>query len=142
MDVVPGSTTDGVVVADPKQRSRYTNHRDLLPGVMGNSSAARRFRDLVNSYITDLGGIDQVGAIKLDLVRRLASIVLQCGILEGAMANGGKVDISALCTLASTSVRISSRLGLERVAREVESLQTVIQKDLEQADIEFGSRFG
>ena len=78
------------IAQHPKQRSRISNHRDLLPGVMGNSSAARRFRDLVNAYIVDLGGIDQVGAIKLDLVRRLAAIVLQCEILEGAMASGGK----------------------------------------------------
>ena len=119
------------VAQHPKQRSRISNHRDLLPNLMGTSSGARRFRDLVNAYISDAGGIENVSAVKLDLIRRLAAITVQCELLESAALQGQKVDISILCTLASTSVRISSRLGLERVPREVENLQTVIQKDLE-----------
>ena len=117
-----------------KQRSRISNHRDLLPNLMGTSSGARRFRDLVNSYIADLGGIDQVGAIKLDLIRRLAAIVVQCELLEGAMVQGQKVDILALCTLASTSIRISSRLGLERVAKDVTTLEQYLAEREEIAD--------
>ena len=101
---------------------------------MGTSSGARRFRDLVNSYIADLGGIDQVGAIKLDLIRRLAAIVVQCELLEGQMVQGQKVDISVLCTLASTSVRISSRLGLERVAKDVTTLEQYLAEREELAD--------
>jgi hypothetical protein len=33
--------------------------------------------------------------------------------------NGEAIDIATLCTLASTTVRISQRLGLERRARNV-----------------------
>ena len=78
------------IAQHPKQRSRISNHRDLLPNLMGTSSGARRFRDLVNSYIADLGGIDQVGAIKLDLIRRLAAIVVQCELLESADGAGSE----------------------------------------------------
>ena len=35
------------------------------------------------------------------------------------MVNGEAVDIATLCTLASTTVRLSQRLGLERRARNV-----------------------
>ena len=35
------------------------------------------------------------------------------------MVNGGAIDIATLCTLASTTVRLSQRLGLERRARNV-----------------------
>jgi hypothetical protein len=35
------------------------------------------------------------------------------------MVNGEAVDVGSLCTLASTTVRISARLGLERVPKDV-----------------------
>lgn len=103
----------------PDQRSRITNHNNLLPGLDGRSSAARRFRDLVNSYVSDAGGLSECSEIRLGLIRRLASIVVQSEILELKMANGEEVDVAILCQLASTTVRISSRLGLDRRQREI-----------------------
>jgi hypothetical protein len=99
--------------------SRVTNHKDLLPGVKGTSSSARRFRDLVNSYIADMGGLDNCSEIKLGLLRRLAAVVVQSELLEARMVNGEEIDVSTLCTLASTTVRLSMRLGMERVPRDV-----------------------
>jgi hypothetical protein len=40
-------------------RARVTNHKDLLPGLDGRSATARRFRDLVNAFIADMGGLDR-----------------------------------------------------------------------------------
>ena len=105
--------------AAPALRSRVTNHADLLPGVKGTSSGARRFRDLVNSFIADMGGPDRCSDIKLGLLRRLAAVTVQAEMLEAKMVNGEQVDIGMLCTLASTTVRLSQRLGLERVAKDV-----------------------
>jgi hypothetical protein len=46
------------------------------------------------------------------------------------MINGEAVDISTLCTLASTTVRLSQRLGLERVPRDAgPTLADVIRED-------------
>ena len=113
-----------------KGRSRVTNHKDLLPKLDGRSSAARRFRDLVNSYIVDMGGIDQCSDIKLGLLRRLAAVTVQAEVLEAKMINGEAVDVGTLCTLASTTVRLSQRLGLERVAKDVgPTLADVIRED-------------
>ena len=55
---------------------------------MGTSSGARRFRDLVHAYISDLGGIDQISEIKLGLLRRLAALIVQCEALESADGEG------------------------------------------------------
>ena len=44
-------------------RSRITNHVDLLPGMNGNNPAARRFRDLVQGYVSDMGGIDRIRSV-------------------------------------------------------------------------------
>jgi hypothetical protein len=57
----------------PALRARVTNHKDLLPGLDGRTGAARRFRDLVNSYIADMGGLDRCSEIRLGLLRRLAA---------------------------------------------------------------------
>jgi hypothetical protein len=58
-------------------RSRVTNHKDLLPNLKGTSKGARRFRDLVNAFGRDLGG---------NLLRRLASVVVQSEMLEARMS--------------------------------------------------------
>ena len=105
--------------APPTLRSRVSNHADLLPGVKGTSSAARRFRDLVNAFIADSGGLDQCSEIRLSLLRRLASVVVQSELLEARMVNGEQVDIGLLCQLASTAVRLSTRVGVDRIPRDV-----------------------
>jgi hypothetical protein len=108
---------------NPSQRSLATNHADLLPGLDGRSSAARRFRDLVSNFVVDQGGLDLVSEIKLGLLRRLAATTVQCELLEAQMVNGQPVDVPTLCTLASTAMRLSVRLGLERQPKPVETLQ-------------------
>src|SRR3954452_15339399 len=104
-----------------RTRSAVTNHKDLLPGLDGRSATARRFRDLVNAFVADMGGLDRCSEIKLGLLRRLAATTVQAELLEAMMVNGEQIDIATLCTLASTTVRISQRLGLERRARDVSS---------------------
>ena len=103
----------------PRTRSAVTNHKDLLPGLDGRSASARRFRDLVLSYVADMGGLDRCSEIKLGLLRRLAATTVQAELLEARMVNGEQIDVGQLCTLASTTVRIASRIGLERRAKPV-----------------------
>jgi hypothetical protein len=116
-----------------KARSKITNHQGLLPGLDGRSSAARRFRDLIGAYIVDMGGLDHCSEIKLGLLRRLAATTVQAELLEAQMVNGVAVDIGTLCTLASTTVRLSTRLGLERVQKDVggPSLGDMLRADLD-----------
>jgi len=112
------------------QRSRVTNHADLLPGVNGNTATARRFRDLVRGFLVDAGGLDQCSEVKLGLLRRLAAVTVQAEQLEARLMNGNEVDVATLCTLASTAMRLSVRLGLERVAKDVSpSLSDLILQD-------------
>ena len=83
--------------------------------------AARRFRDLVNAFLVEMGGVEQCSEIKIGLLRRLAATTVQAELLEAEMVNGeGGIDVATLCTLASTTVRLSQRLGLERIPRTIE----------------------
>ena len=43
---------------------RGFNHQDLLPGLDGRSASARRFRDLVNAFVADMG-LDHCSEIRL-----------------------------------------------------------------------------
>jgi hypothetical protein len=62
----------GSRVAQASARSRLSNHTDVLPNLDGRSAGARRFRDLVSSFIADMGGVQNCSEIKLALLRRLA----------------------------------------------------------------------
>ena len=77
-----------------RARSAVTNHKDLLPGLDGRSATARRFRDLVNAYVADMGGLDHCSEIRLGLVRRLAATTVQAEMLEARMVNGEAIDIA------------------------------------------------
>ena len=69
-----------------KARSRVSNHADLLPAIVdGRSAPARRFRDLVNAFVADMGGLDRCSEIKLGLMRRLAGTTVQAEMLEARM---------------------------------------------------------
>jgi hypothetical protein len=115
------------------EKSRVTNHQDLLPGLDGRSSAARRFRDLVSAYIADMGGLDPCSEIKLGLLRRLAATTVQSELLEARMVNGEPVNVSELCALASTTVRLSTRLGLERVPKDIgPSFGEILRRGIEE----------
>ena len=113
------ATSSALCEFPSRARSAVTNHKDLLPGLDGRSATARRFRDLVNAFVADMGGLDRCSEVRLGLVRRLAATTVQAEMLEARMVNGDGIDIATLCTLASTTVRLSQRLGLERRARNV-----------------------
>lgn len=75
-----------------------------------------------------MGGLDRCSEIKLGLMRRLAAATVQAELLEARMVNGQQVDVPTLCTLASTTVRLATRLGLERVPRDVEPLHEYLER--------------
>jgi hypothetical protein len=103
----------------PATRSRVTNHADLLPGLDGRSASARRFRDLIGAFIADAGGLDRCSEVKLGLLRRLAAASVLAEVIEARAVNGEPVDVNEFCTLASTTVRLSQRVGISRVPRDV-----------------------
>jgi hypothetical protein len=101
-------------------RSKATNHRDLLPHIAdGRQAEARRFRDCVRALIQDAGGIENCSEVRLGLIRRLAAATVLSEDIEAKAVNGEPIDISTFCQLASTTVRLAQRLGIERVPRDV-----------------------
>src|SRR5258707_5564524 len=115
------ATSSPLCAFPSRARSAVTNHKDLLPGLDGRSATARRFRDLVNAFVADMGGLDHCSEVRLGLVRRLAATTVQAEMLEARMVNGGAVDIATPCTPASTTGRLRQRPGLQPRAAHVEA---------------------
>jgi hypothetical protein len=108
---------DGSVTAT--NRSKLTGAKDLLPGVDGRSVPYRRFREIVSAAAVDQGGIDQLSATRAQLVRRFAAASVLAEQLEVKIARGEEIDITTHATLSSTLVRLASRIGIDRVPKDV-----------------------
>lgn len=91
--------------------------RMFVEGLDGRSALARRYRDLIATFTTDMGG-DPSEAEK-QLIRRAASLSVWCEAVEVRLANGEEVDIGTLTTAANSLRRILQDIGLERRTRDV-----------------------
>ena len=112
-----------------QHRSRVSNGKDWLPGVDQRSAIARRYRDLIAEAIADAGGFDVCSQAKLQLIRRLAALSCQLEALEAKLADGEALDIAEYTSLTSTLVRVVSRLGINRVPRDVSpSLHDIVRE--------------
>ena len=117
-------------------RSRLTNGRDLLPDVDGRSLIARRYRDIAAAILVDQGGADRCSESRKQLIRRFAAVAVLAEGLKSKIAKGEPVDIAEHASLSSTAVRLATRIGLDRVARDTTSLaQYLSSRAVEPPDV-------
>ena len=90
----------------PQTRSAVSNGSRILEGVDGRSPGARRFKDLVAAFVSDLGGDSHLNAAQRVTLRNAAAISLRLEQLQAAIARGESVDADELIRLASTSHRL------------------------------------
>ncbi|MCT7375734.1 hypothetical protein [Chelativorans salis] len=107
-----------VTTPPPTARSAVANgSRLFVEGLDGRSALARRYRDLVASFTTDIGG--DPSESQKQLIRRAASLSTWCEAQEVRLANGEDIEIGPLTTAANSLRRILQDIGLERRARDV-----------------------
>src|SRR5262249_16432348 len=104
----------------PKNRSRISNNREILPGVDQRLGIARRYRDLIVQIATELGGLDRISETRLQLIRRFAGSAVLAEELDARIARGEEISIAEYAALSSTLVCLGSRIGLSRLPREVD----------------------
>jgi hypothetical protein len=93
------------VVARPlTARSRVTNGKPF-DGVDGRSANARRFRDLIDAFSRDLGGMSQLSEADRSLVRQAATLTVRSEQLQAAIVRGEPVDPDELIRLTNTARR-------------------------------------
>jgi hypothetical protein len=117
------SATSGAPIRNERTgRSAVTNGKRLhvvqLP--KGHATAwQRRFRDVLNEIISDLGGKEGRSEGERQLARRCATIAIECEKLEFVAASGDEIDVDRYGALTDRLGRCFQRLGLKRQQREV-----------------------
>jgi hypothetical protein len=87
-------------------RSALTNGTRLHDGgVDHRSPAARRFKDLTQSFAAPLGGFDSLDETRRALVRSAASLTMHAERLQAALARGDNVDADELVRVSSEARR-------------------------------------
>jgi hypothetical protein len=121
MEVSASSPIDRPEVGRQKdaRRSRITNGSDLLPGIDGRSTVARRYRDIAGAILVDQGGLDRCSESRLQLIRRFAAAAVLAEQLESRLANGEQIDINEHAVLSSTLVRLAAKIGIDRVPKDI-----------------------
>ena len=107
---------------DKRPRSAVTSGRLLFVDGDPNSAWARRFDDLCNAHISDMGGLALLSAAQQSLIRRAASIECELERLDALMSVGTPVDIHAYASVSNHLRRLFEVLGLKRQARTVGGL--------------------
>jgi hypothetical protein len=85
----------------------------------GRTSAAKAFDKLVADIEADLGGRDQLSTIQLVLIEAFAGVAVTLQHLNTRLALGQEIDLGQHAQAVSAMVRVASRLGLQRRAREI-----------------------
>jgi hypothetical protein len=108
-------------VVDLKRTKRSKRAPRDLVSLDKATGAARFFDRMVREIENDLGGRRQLSRIEGELIRAFAgaATTLQYLNVQVALGEGSEVDLAGYATIASTMLRIGSRLGLARRPRDV-----------------------
>jgi hypothetical protein len=97
----------------------------LLPGIDGRSWWTRRARELIASYVADLGGAANVSAAERGIIRRAATLQIELERLEFRFAMlpddvaANPDDIDLYQRTAGGFRRLLETVGIKRAARDV-----------------------
>jgi hypothetical protein len=85
----------------------------------GRTRAAVKFDRIANGICNDLGGADQLTTVQKHLVAAFAGCALHVSDLNAKLLLGQDIDIVEHSQVVSTLVRLASRIGVGRVARDL-----------------------
>lgn len=106
-----------------KGKSRVTNGRSLFPGeVDGRGVRARRFRDIVEGMISDLGGLDALSEMQIDDVREAAMLRVYAEERQADVVSGQTINLTDHLAAINTRARIYRRLGYKKATPKAPSL--------------------
>ena len=98
----------------------------------GRTKARKQFDAIARGIAVDLGGDDRLSTVQRHLVEAFAGAAIHVHKLNARLLLGEEVDLVAHSQAISTMVRIASRIGVNRIAREVgPSLVDAIRADWE-----------
>jgi hypothetical protein len=118
---MPTGKTSPVNVVDLKKRKTKPRATRDLVAIDQHSGAGWFFAKLVHDIESDLAGRRNLSRIESELIRAFAGAATTLQYLNHQVLLGesSEIDLTGYATIASTMVRIGSRLGLGRRARDV-----------------------
>jgi hypothetical protein len=105
-----------------RQRSRIANGSALLQNTDGRSIWARRFRDVYEAHIADLGGEGEISEAEKSIARRAATLAVECERMEAGFATAGAATADELDLYGRTANslrRLLESTGLKRRQKDV-----------------------
>jgi hypothetical protein len=85
----------------------------------GRTKARKQFDAIAEGIAEDLGGELHLSTVQRHLIEAFAGAAIHVHDLNARLLLGEQVDITAHASAISTMVRIASRIGMGRVARDV-----------------------
>jgi hypothetical protein len=105
-----------------KGRSRMTNGSQVVAGVDGRSTWARRMRDLIQLHLADFAGEDAVSEAKKSIIRRACALTVELERMESIFAVAGEAlpeQLDLYQRTANSLRRLLEAVGLERRAKTI-----------------------
>jgi hypothetical protein len=113
-------------IAKTKQFTRYGRRRLVnRTSLDGRTAVAKVYDQLVAQIHADLGGRDRLSAIELSLVEAFAGASVTLDHINTRLLSGAEVTqvlVGMAAVASSTMVRVANKLGIERRAKIVPSL--------------------
>ena len=122
--VVADAAVTAARVVGPKPKRKHVRTKPQLltrAEIDHRSNAAKLFDNMVSAIAADLGGRDQLTAMELALVEAFAGESVTLNNLNTRLLLGEKINLSEQALAVSAMVRVASRLGLQRRAKDVGS---------------------
>ena len=114
-------TSSNLTLRKPEGRSRVSNGKSLFvdSSIDGRSLWARRFRDLIELHIIDLGGPGECSEAVCSLIRRIAALEVEAERMEGMFAQSPATadQLDLYQRVANTLRRLVVAIGLDRKAK-------------------------
>jgi hypothetical protein len=104
-----------------RRRSKKPTRPQLLSRdqLDGRTNAAKVFDRIVSGIVADLGGADQLSTIEMELIEAFAGAAVTLNNLNTRLALGQEIDLGQHAQAVTAMVRVATRLGLQRRAKDV-----------------------
>jgi len=97
-----------------------------LGDIDARTAAFRRFKELVASYTSDLGG--DLTTAQSAIIQRAVSLQVWLEDAEAAYAKSGQLDIATYTTASNALRRLLADIGLERKTKDVLDLDAYVRQ--------------
>jgi hypothetical protein len=112
------------------KRKRFAIDAQTLIDADGRLRVVRRLKDIASQIVnSDQGGADRCSEVKLQLIRRFSTCCVLAETEEAKLARGEELDVERFAVITSVLCRLSNRIGLTRVPKQIEGLGSYLERE-------------